>query len=364
MLRRGSELTRDDSLTVPPFEREPTPAGASGTLPLGGWTAPLSYLALDPQMVRELARAALSSPTVATLRSGEVAVGAMLVSLALRGEDVLLEELLPLSGAELRLHRYAVGQLNPIAVHPVGSLAQLLRSLAHCATSPPGETWEAVAHDGATAPVAIAAARSHELRWLQPPAADSPHAAPWAPVTTQAAAPGSAVADWAGRLSVTALPIPAAPAAPVAPARPAPPVAAAAPVPAFPGGSPVAGVDLAQLGALITAAVETALANAPLELDLDAATLDELRDTTVLERLVDAIARLDRQVGQVDAVTRQLTALTAAVDDLGDSTRSLLRHQWDNQAPAGFWTRVQRSDEEVRRAIDELAAEVRGRLRR
>lgn len=362
MLRRGSDPAgrprgRDEGAPAPePFEREPAPE-ADGPAGLNGWAAPASYLTLDAQVVREVARAALSSPAVATLRGGEVAVGAMLASLALRGEDTLLDELLPLSTAEIRLHRYSVGQLNPVAVHPVGSVAELLRSLARCAVDPPGETWEAVAHDGTAAPVAIAAARSHELRWLQPPAPGSPHAAPWAPLTTQASAPGALVAHWADRLSP-------APARGPSPA-PGGPVLSAEPVPAFPGDR-LAILDpdsAAELAATVTAAVEQALANAPLELDLDAATLDELRDTTVLERLVDAVTRLDRQVGQVDAVTRQLTALTAAVDDLADSTRSLLRHQWENMPPAGFWTRVQKADDEVRRAVEELTAEVRGRLR-
>lgn len=367
MLRRGSEPTsprgRDDSALAPePFEREPTPAAAAPVAPgLNGWSAPASYLGLDAQVVQELARAALSSPALAALRSGEVAVGAMLVSLALRGEDPLLDELLPLTTAELRLHRYSVGQLTPISVHPVGSVASLLRSLAHCAIAPPGETWEAVAHDGQSAPVAVAAARSHELRWLQPPAAGSPHAAPWADVTISQPAPGSTVGEWRGRLSAAPPrgPSPAGPAAaPVA--RPA-----ASPVPAFPAAT-TATLDpasSAELLASITTAMEQVLAAAPLELDLDAATLDELRDTTVLERLVEAIGRLDRQVGQIDGVTRQLAALTAAVDDLADSTRSLLRHQWDNMAPAGYWTRVQKSDEEVRRAIDQLTVEVRSRAR-
>jgi hypothetical protein len=314
-------------------------------------------------VVQELARAALSSPALAALRSGEVAVGAMLVSLALRGEDSLLDELLPLTTAELRLHRYSVGQLTPVSVHPVGSVASLLRSLALCAITPPGETWEAVAHDGRSAPVAVAAARSHELRWLQPPAAGSPHAAPWADLTTSQPAPGSTVGEWRGRLSAP----PARGPSPAAPSpAPAPPRAAASPVPAFAAGPASATLDpasRAELVASITTAMEQVLAAAPLELDLDAATLDELRDTTVLERLVDAVSRLDRQVGQIDGVGRQLAALTAAVDDLADSTRSLLRHQWDNMAPAGFWTRVQKADDEVRRAIDELTVEVRSRSR-
>src|SRR5687768_6288734 len=109
MLRRGTEpgVRGGDAPVAPePFEREPsTAAAAAPPAGLAGWSAPASYLALDAQVVQELARAALSSPALASLRSGEVAVGAMLVSLALRGVDALLDELLPLSTAELRLHR-------------------------------------------------------------------------------------------------------------------------------------------------------------------------------------------------------------------------------------------------------------------
>ncbi len=343
----------DLSLTSAP---PAAPTGGTSALPpgLGSWTAPVSYLSLDPTVLAELVRAALSSPTVASLRNGELAVGAMLASLAVRGEDILIDELLPLANVELRVHRYAVGQLNPLAVHPVSSVPQLLRSLARCAVQPQGETWEAVAHDGRNDPVAVAAARSGELRWLQPPAPGAPHAAPWVAPTTPASAPGATVEEWNARLS----------AIPPAAIAPSPPTAISSePVPAFgiaPRGATPSGEDLA---AIVGAAVEEALSKAPIELDLDAATLDELRDTTVLERLVEAIGRLERQVGQVDAIGRQMAALTAAVDDLADSTRSLLRHQWDNMPPQGFWLRVQKADDEVRRSLDELAAEVRGRLR-
>jgi hypothetical protein len=340
----------------PAVANPPGPTAPPSPVGLGTWTAPVSYLEVEREIVAELVRAALASPTVATLRSGEVTVGAMLTSLAIRGEDVLLDELLPLGGVELRIHRYTTGQLNPIAVHPAGSAAELLRSLARCAVQPQGETWEAVAHDGTSDPVAVAAARSDELRWLQPPAPGAPHAAPWAPLTTQLPAPGATVSEWTARL-VASPPPPASP-------TPAPP-RAGEPVPAFSGPGRVtgAGASTEELSQMIRTAVEEALAAAPIELDLDAATLDELRDTTVLERLVDAIGRLDQQVGQIEGLGRQVTALTAAIDDLSDSSRSLLRHQWDNMPPQGFWLRVQKADDELRRSIDELAAEVRGRRR-
>ena len=368
-----------DSPADDPFPRDmPAAAPPAGPAVLGGWTAPASYLDLDAQLVGELARASLSARGVAALRSGEGAVGAMLASLAIRGEDILLEELLPLASAELRLHRYAVGQLTPTAVHPVTSVAALLRSLAFCAASAPGETWEVVAHDGRTPPVAIAAARSHELRWLQPPAPDAPPNAPWANPTTPDDPPGSSASWWQAEL---AKPRPAgAFGPPVNPERVTAPIG---PVLSAPGSSPAPAQAQAQAPAtapivvpvipdrlpehLLTAvgdAVDRSLSNALLQLELDPATLDELRDNSMLERLVDAVGRLEQQVGQIDFVARQVQALTTAVDELTDSARSLMRHQWDNMPPQNYWVRMQRADEEVRRAVDELAAEVRGRMPR
>jgi hypothetical protein len=355
-----------------PFARDTvTVAGPAGPAALGGWSAPASYLELDPQLVGELTRAALSARGVAALRSGEVAVGAMLASLAIRGEDILLEELLPLSNAELRLHRYAVGQLTPISVHPVISVAALLRALAYCAASPPGETWEVVAHDGRSTPVAIAAARSHELRWLQPPAPDAPTRAPWADPTTQDDPPGSSVAWWQAEL--------AKPRAAGAPATAVLPDRVTAPIGTAFGAAPAAGAAAPPQSVvvpvipdrlpehLLTAVgdtVDRALSNALIELELDPATLDELRDNSMLERLAESVGRLEQQVAQIDFVARQVQALTTAVDELTDSARSLMRHQWDNMPPQNYWVRMQRADEEVRRAVDELAAEVRGRMPR
>ncbi len=360
-----------DSPAADPFPRDAVGVSgpASGAGGLGGWAAPASYLELDPQLVGELARASLSARGVAALRGGEVAVGAMLASLAIRGEDVLLEELLPLSDAELRLHRYAVGQLTPIAVHPIVSVAALLRSLAYCAASPPGETWEVVAHDGRTPPVAIAAARSHELRWLQQPAPDAPHNAPWVKPTTQGDPPGASTAFWQSELSRprgTMFSVPVNPegvSAPIGPALtggPRPPAGAGTPVvvPVIPDRLPE------HLLAAVGDTVDKALSNALLELELDPAMLDELRNDSVLERLVESVSRLEQQVGQIDFIARQVQALTTAVDELTDSARSLMRHQWDNMPPQNYWVRMQRADEEVRRAVDELASEVRGRMPR
>ena len=369
MLRRGPDTeTRPrrrfgpDAGTPDPFPREAPPVAAAGSpAALGGWTAPASYLGLDAALVAELARASLSARGVAALRSGEVAVGAMLAALAVRGEDVLLDELLPLAGAELRLNRYAVGQLTPVAVHAVPTAAALLRALAHCATSPPAETWEAVAHDGRH-PVAIASARNHELRWLQPPGPDAPHSAPWTAPTTDEPPPGSSAAWWEAELQRQSAPGLGLTPAPVAPGARLGPSFEESPLRLGATGTTDGVSD--QLLAAVGRTVDQALSNALLELEVDPATLDELRDNSVLDRLVTTVARLEQQVGQVDYVVRELQALTTAVDELTDSVRSLLRHQWDTSPPANIWTRLQRADDEVRRAVDELTAEVRGRLPR
>jgi hypothetical protein len=368
MLRRGPDTeSRPRRRFAPeagapdPFPREsPGVAGPTAGSALGGWSAPTSYLDLDPALVAELARASLTAHGVAALRSGEVAVGAMLATLAMRGEDVLLDELLPLAGADLRLYRYDVGHLTPIAVHPVATAAGLLRALAYCAVSPPGETWEAVANDGRH-PIAIASARSHELRWLQPPAPDAPQSAPWAPLTTEEPPPGSSTAWWEEELRRSAVAAPSiTPAALTLSSTGR--TAGADPSLRLGLGGPD-GVS-EQLLTAVGKTVDKALSNALLELELDPETLDELRDNSVLDRLVTAVSRLEQQVGQVDYVTRELQALTTAIDELSDSVRSLLRHQWDNMPPANVWTRLQRADDDVRRAVDELAAEVRGRLPR
>ncbi len=113
---------------------------------------------------------------MATLRDGEVAVGAMLVSLA-PGARTPPSSRCSRSTPSSVSSATSVGQLSLIAVHLVGSLGDLLRSLAHCAAGLPGETWEAVANAGTGEPVAIASARTYELRRPQPPAPGSHNAA-------------------------------------------------------------------------------------------------------------------------------------------------------------------------------------------
>jgi hypothetical protein len=358
-----------------PFDGDPSAAPASASPPvLGGWTAMASFLDLEPSLVAEMARASMSSGRVVALRSGEIGVGAMLASLAVRGEDILLDELLPLGSAEIRVHRYTVGKLEPIAVHPVLGIAPLLRALALCAASATHESWEAVAHDGVNPPVAIGSAQKHELRWLQPPAADAPHSPPWMTPTTDEPPPGTSVAAWQEELQreppppPQARPLAAPPAArlpesdaPIGPVRPAgpAPVAPAAPVPTSdPGFSPE------ELLGAITASVQHALANALLELELDPATIAQLRDDRIPQEIVEGVARLEAHLAQVDLVGRQIQDLTTAVDAIAESMRSMIRHQWDNAPPPNFWVKVQRADDEVRRAVDELTSEVRTRISR
>ncbi len=120
----------------------------------------------------------------------------------------------------------------------------------------------------------------------------------------------------------------------------------------------------ADIEAAVTDTVGRVLANAIVELELDPEMLTTLRDQGTFNRLVASLDRIDHQTAQIDGMVRQLQALTTAVDELSDATHALLRHQWDNMPPPNFWARVQRADDEVRRSVDELAAEVRGRLPR
>jgi len=355
-----------------PFSVEPSMAPGSASPPvLGGWTAMGSYLELEPALVAEMARASMSSGRVVALRSGEIGVGAMLASLAVRGDDILLDELLPLGGAEIRVHRYTVGKLEPIAVHPVLGVAPLLRALALCAASATHESWEAVAHDGVNPPVAIGSAQKHELRWLQPPAADAPHSPPWMTPTTDEAPPGTSVAAWQEELQRVPAPAPQAPPLAAPPAArlldsdaPIGPMRAIAPEPVAPVATSDPGFSPEELLAAINASVQHALANALLELELDPATIAQLRDDRIPEEIVQGVARVEAHLAQLDVVSRQVQDLTTAVDALAESMRSVVRHQWDNAPPPNFWVKVQRADDEVRRAVDELTSEVRTRISR
>jgi hypothetical protein len=137
----------------------------------------------------------------------------------------------------------------------------------------------------------------------------------------------------------------------------------AAPLRATPAPTPADALST-EIQTVVGDTVSRVLANAFVELELQPDTMHELREQSTLTRLLDAVARIDRQTAQIDGMARQLQALTTAVDELTDSTRALLRHQWDNMPPQNFWVRMQRADDEVRRAVDELAAEVRGRVPR
>jgi hypothetical protein len=119
-----------------------------------------------------------------------------------------------------------------------------------------------------------------------------------------------------------------------------------------------------EIQAVVSETVSRVLSNAFVELELDPTTMQDLREQSTLNRLLDAVARIDQQTAQIDGMARQLQALTTAVDELTESTRALLRHQWDNMPPQNFWARMQRADDDVRRSVDELAAEVRGRIPR
>jgi hypothetical protein len=150
-------------------------------------------------------------------------------------------------------------------------------------------------------------------------------------------------------------PPPPAPAARRAPLRAAP-----APVPP-PSRQDAISNDIQSI---VSDTVTRVLSSAMVELELEPGTLQELRDQGALHQLTAAVARIEQQTALVDGLARQIATLTTAVDELTDSTRALLRHQWENMPPSNFWVRVQRADDEVRRALEELAAEVRGRAPR
>ena len=115
---------------------------------------------------------------------------------------------------------------------------------------------------------------------------------------------------------------------------------------------------------IVSDTVTRMLSNAMVELEVEPGTLQELRDQGALHQLTAAVARIEQQTALVDGLARQVAALTTAVTELSDSTRALLRHEWDNMPPPNFYVRVQRADDEVRRALEELSGEVRSRMPR
>jgi hypothetical protein len=154
---------------------------------------------------------------------------------------------------------------------------------------------------------------------------------------------------------------PPAPAARRAPLRAAPPPARA-PLPVAPPSRQDA--ISSDIQSIVSDTVTRVLSNAMVELELEPGTLQELREQGALHQLTAAVARIEQQTALMDGLARQVTALTTAVDELTDSTRALLRHQWDNMPPPNFYVRVQRADDEVRRALEDLGTEVRSRMPR
>lgn len=402
MLRRGHESERtkrrpDVAAGGPgtrpgpptdPFVATPA-AGAPDAPPLlHDWIQLASFQELDPPLVAELARASMGSSGVVVMQSGEVAVGAMLASLAIRGRDDLIGQLIVTGNAELRLHRYAVGQLEPIAVHRTDDVADALRSLAWCAATGAEGTFELVADDGQGMPIAVGAARHHELRWLQPPPPSSPHDAPWAPISTNDRPPGADRAWWKGQLERTPVrpepaPLPSSftdiswqPASSsdglLADAIPAAP----APSPA-PGGTPAhlavgsfveseegLGFDPAELLDVVGASVNQALSEALVELEIDPGALEELRENPVLDDVQRRVGQIEQLLRHLGPVNRQVHELTTVVEELADTVRSLVRQQWDAAPPQNYWSRSQRTSDELQRALDDLTSEIRTRFPR
>lgn len=390
MLRRGKDdglkrprslepldiaaLVRPDRLSPnDPFETAPL-AEPEEKHPLRGWDQITSFQDLDAPLVAELARASMGSSGVVALQSGEVAVGAMLASLAIRGHDDLLQALIITGRAELRLHRYATGQLEPVAVHRLRSIADALRSLAWCAATGEVDTFELVADDGRSRPVAIGAARLHELRWLQPPPASSPHEAPWAPVSTQDPPPGADPRWWKAQLGKAArvpavnlpatfadvhLPPPAAPA--ITPSSFTGPGANEVTVEAAPL---LTQADTAELYDVVAVSVGKALSEALVELEIDAGAIEQLRENPTLDDTLAKVVEIEQVLHHLGPLNRQIHELTTVVEDLHDTMRSIVRQQWEAAPPQNYWNRAQRASEELQRSVDDLASELRSRVPR
>lgn len=355
---------------------EPAPPAVVDTNPLEGWEQITSFQRLDGPLVAELARSAMSSSGVVVLQSGEVAVGAMLASLAIRGHDDLLQALIITGRAELRLHRYATGQLEPTNVHRMHSIADALRSLAWCAATGKEGTFELVANDGRSAPMAIGASRLHELRWLQPPPPSSPHEAPWAPVTSQEPPPGADIRWWRVQLGKP-MSTPAAAGLPAFADVDLPPALQPITPSSFtgPGAAEVADppeerapllttTEAAELYEVVAVSVGKALSEALLELEIDPGAIEQLRENPTLDDTLAKVLEIEQLLHHLGPLNRQIHDLTTVIEDLHDTMRSIVRQQWEAAPPQNYWNRSQRAADELQRSIDELASELRSRVPR
>jgi hypothetical protein len=370
-------LVKPDRLSPnDPFDTA-APAAPVEVNPLRGWNQITSFQSLEPTLVAELARASMASGGVVALQSGEVAVGAMLASLAIRGHDDLIHALIITGRAELRLHRYATGQLEPVGVHRMRSIADSLRSLAWCAATGKADTFELVADDGRGRPVAISAARLHELRWLQPPPASSPHEAPWADVTTQDAPPGADPRWWKAQLGKAArtpdpemaatfadVDLPAAAPPAITPSSFTGPGAAEIASPIVERAPLLTPADASELYDVVAVSVGKALSEALVELEIDAGAIEQLRENPTLDDTLAKVVEIEQILHHLGPLNRQIHELTTVVEDLHDTMRSVVRQQWEAAPPQNYWNRAQRSTDELQRSIDDLASELRSRLPR
>lgn len=394
MLRRGTDsegtkrrrgdvldiaaLVQQERTTGQPSDDAAAPPAPVERNPIDGWVQLASFQGLDAPLVAELARAAMSSAGVVALQGGEVAVGAMLASLAIRGHDDLVQQLIFTGRAELRLHRYATGELDPVHVHRMRSIADSLRSLAFCAATGAEDTFELVADDG-RGPVAIGAARHHELRWLQPPPPSSPHDAPWAPVSSELAPPGADPRWWKTKLAIDNRPTGTAPVATggdfdwrADPEPPPPPVTpssftgagATGKTPQEESTGDAPGVDPVALYDVVAVSVSQALSEALVELEIDPAAIEQLRENPTLEDTLAKVRQIEQHLLHLGPLNRQIHELSTVVEDLHDTMRSIVRQQWEAAPPQNYWNRAQRASDELQRAVDDLASELRTRLPR
>ncbi len=143
-------------------------------------------------------------------------------------------------------------------------------------------------------------------------------------------------------------------------APPAPEDLVVGPAPAAPAaGSP----SRAVLEPMVADAVQRALANPLIDLQIDRTVLAGPASTT-LDHAHLLATRVDRQSERLEAVADQIEVLEAAVGSVTAAAKALAAQRRDVDPLPGTWQAVQRGDEEVRRALEQLIHEERRRRSR
>jgi hypothetical protein len=124
------------------------------------------------------------------------------------------------------------------------------------------------------------------------------------------------------------------------------------------------GFDPAELLDVVGASVNQALSEALVELEIDPGALEELRENPVLDDVQRRVGQIEQLLRHLGPVNRQVHELTTVVEELADTVRSLVRQQWDAAPPQNYWSRSQRTSDELQRALDDLTSEIRTRFPR